>query len=230
VKLLALDTATEACSVAVHVDGQVLTDYIELERGAAARILPMIDGLLARAALTLGSLDGIAVGRGPGGFTGVRLGVSVAQGLAFGARLPACGISNLAAVAQRALDLHATVDGVLVCNDARMGEVYFGAYRRGNDGLTELVGEEIVVSPQFAAPPASGLSSGWVGAGRGFRAHPALTAGLASHLVACEPDLLPRAEEIASLAVAAFVRGEAVAAADLLPVYLRDNVAQVARG
>src|SRR5262245_56692094 len=106
-RLLALDTATEACSVAVFIDGQIATLDLELERGHAEHVLPMIDNLCAEAGVALQSFDAIAFGRGPGGFTGVRLAASITQGLAFATGLPVVPISDLCAVAQRSLDVEA---------------------------------------------------------------------------------------------------------------------------
>jgi len=242
-KILALDTATEACSVALWLDGQVVLDAVELSHGHAQRILPMIEALLAAQGLRLADLDGLAVGRGPGGFTGVRLAISVAQGLALGAGLPAVGVSNLAAVAQAVFERNPAVGRVLVCNDARMKEVYTGLYRRGPDGLATLEGEEAVVSPDavvaaaldavpgpapaVALTPAAAaaLTPTIVGAGRGFRAHPQLAQRLQGQLAYIDDALLPDAGCIARLAAPRLAAGEGVAAGALQPVYLRDNVA-----
>lgn len=222
-KLLALDTATENCSAALWLDGRVFAREQELGRGHAERILPMIDELRASAGIGLAQLDAIAVGLGPGGFTGVRLGVSVAQGLAFGAGLPVVGISNLAALAQRALDARPEAGGVLVCADARMGEVYTGAFRRSVDGLAEPAGDERVCPPgEVALEPVSGH---WIGVGRGFRAYPELSQRLGGALAAVEADLLPDAASMLRLAARAFREGLAVEAAKLQPVYLRNDVA-----
>lgn len=225
-KLLALDTATEACSVALWIDGQVVLDAVELTHGHAQRILPMIDALLTAQSLRLTDLDGIAVGRGPGGFTGLRLAVSVAQGLALGTGLPTVGVSDLAAVAQAVFDRDAAVDQVLVCNDARMKEVYTGVYRRDRDGLALLNGEERVMPPgAVAAPDRIAPARAAAGAGRGFRAYPQLAERLRAHLAYIDDALLPDAGSIARLAVARLAAGEGVAPEALQPVYLRDNVA-----
>lgn len=225
-KILALDTATEACSVALWNDGAVHVDAIELARGHAQRILPMVDALLESHALRLTDLDAIAAGCGPGGFTGVRLAISVAQGLALGADLPAVGVSNLAAVAQAVLSREASATHVLVCNDARMKEVYTALYRRGEAGLAVLEGRERVMQPDSVElPSVDGRTRRVIGAGRGFRVYPQLVERLRGELVAIDDAILPAAGEIALLAAAAFRAGEAVAPELLQPVYLRDEVA-----
>jgi tRNA threonylcarbamoyladenosine biosynthesis protein TsaB len=228
VKLLALDTATEACSVALWVDGAVLGREELLGRGHAERILPMIDALLAEAGLALGALDGIAFGRGPGAFTGVRIAVSVAQGLAYGAGLPAVPVSDLAALGARALDRAAAERGAaaeaLVALDARMGEVYHGRVRP-DARLGVVLLDEGLAPPAvaFAAPLEPGLLR--VGAGHGFSAYPVLGERLGAALGAVWPELLPRAAEIAALGARAFAAGLAVCAEAAAPVYLRDQVA-----
>ena len=125
-RVLALDTATEACSVALLDDGGLIGRYEEPGRGHAAQILGMVDAVLAQAGVSLSMLDGIAASIGPGAFTGVRISVAAAQGLAFGAGLRLVGVSTLEALAMRALDDRA--DRALACLDARMGEVYWGCY------------------------------------------------------------------------------------------------------
>jgi tRNA threonylcarbamoyladenosine biosynthesis protein TsaB len=232
VKLLALDTATEACSAALWIDGAVASREERLGRGHAERILPMIDSLLKEAGLALGALDAIAFGRGPGAFTGVRIAVSVAQGLAYGAGLPAVPISDLAALGRQALDRAVAEWGgdgagseALVCLDARMGEVYYGRVRP-SERLGAEVLEEGLAPPAaaFAAPLDAGLVR--VGAGHGFSAYPLLGERFGGALAAVWPELLPRAAEIALLGARAFAAGLAVAAEDAAPVYLRDQVAR----
>jgi tRNA threonylcarbamoyladenosine biosynthesis protein TsaB len=245
-KILALDTATEGCSAALLIGGQITGRELELGRGHAEHILPMIDALLAEGGMSLGALDAIAFGRGPGGFTGVRLAASVTQGLAFGAGLPVVPVSDLRAVAQRALGLGAAstestapVSGeyppmgrdnpanrVIVCNDARMREVYWACFEQ-IDGLAALIGDESVGSPEAVAIPA-GWASPPLAAGRGFAAYPQLRSRLQPRLAAIHDRMLPRAHEIALLAAPMLQKGGALPPEQAAPVYLRDEVAQPA--
>ncbi len=226
-KILAIDTATENCSAALLLGEDLAAREELLHKGAAERILPMVQGLLTDAAIALTDLDAIAFGRGPGGFTGVRLAASITQGLAFGAGVPVVGISNLRALAQRVLDLQAAVARVLVCTDARMGEVYWGCYARDEASHAELTGEEHV-----GAPATVQLPPGWndlretAGAGTGFAAYPELGARLVGQLAQVHPALRPRAAEVAALARLEALAGRLSPAEAAVPVYLRDNVAQ----
>lgn len=168
-KILALDTATENCSAALLIDGTLLTREEELPRGHAQRILPMIEELLSEAQLGLADLHAVAFGRGPGSFTGVRLAATVTQGLAFGVGLGVVPISDLQAVAQRAFGIDAALARVVVCNDARMSEVYWGCYERDGAGLAQLEGEERVGKPSEVRLPANWTTATAVG--RGFVAY-----------------------------------------------------------
>ncbi len=224
-KILALDTATEACSVALGIGDQRLERYEELERGHAERLLPMVDELLAEAGIKLASLDAIAFGRGPGGFTGVRLAASVAQGLAFGAGLGVVPISDLAAVAQLAAGLHPVARCVLAVNDARMREVYWAEFRVGR--MVEPAGEEHVsAGGDVLMPPAPG--GPWLAVGRGLRASPELAERCRAAGAELLPDLLPRASEILQLAQPAVAAGQILPAEHALPVYVRDRVVAAA--
>ena len=187
---------------------------IETDRGAAEHILPMIDSLLCEAGIGLRALDAIAFGRGPGGFTGVRLAASVTQGLAFGAGLPVVPVSDLAAVGRRALDLEPTAGRVLVCNDARMQEVYWAYFDRVSDGSLVLDGDEHV-GPACAVSTSARPA---LGAGRGFRVYSELT----SRVSGVHDSLLPRALEIATLAVSQ----PRLTPDQAIPVYVRDVVAR----
>jgi tRNA threonylcarbamoyladenosine biosynthesis protein TsaB len=232
VKLLAIDTATENCSAALLIEGSMQSREIEMERGHAERILPMVDELLSQAGITLHDLDAIAFGRGPGSFTGVRLAVTVTQGLAFGASLGVVPISDLRAVAQRAFRADATLTRALVCNDARMNEVYWACFERGGDGLARLEGEERVSKPSDVKLP-----EGWSTAtavGRGFIAYAdALGAAVPSAAVPSVAEsllhLLPHATDIALLAAPEVAAGRLLTAEAATPIYLRDNVAHVAQ-
>ena len=229
-KVLALDTATENCSVALLIDDRLLAGELELKLGHAERILPMIEELLSEAGLTLSGVAAIAFGQGPGSFTGVRLAATVTQGLAFGASLPVVPVSDLRAVAQRAFGMDPSLTRVIVCNDARMSEVYWGCYERGPDGLARLHGEEHVSKPTEVRLPASWPTASPVG--RGFVVYgDALLEALPT--VARPQELLikllPRAAEIALLAAPAVTAGQVLPPEAAIPVYLRDNVAHVAQ-
>ncbi len=219
-KILALDTATEACSVALCIGERSIERYVELERGHADQLLPMIDSVLEEGGVALTSLDAIAFGRGPGGFTGVRLAASVAQGLAFGAQIGVVPISDLAAVVQRVVQLNPAARRVLVANDARMREVYWAPF----EVHPSLVSgpERVCASVDVSLPVAEGP---WAAAGRGLKAWPELAERCRAAGASLYPDLLPRASEILTLARIAVAAGQMLDPADALPVYVRDNVA-----
>lgn len=221
-KLLALDTATEACSAAVYADGRVLERYEVLGRGHAERLLPMVDELLAESGLALRSFDAIAFGRGPGAFTGVRIAVSLAQGLALGADLPVVPISDLAALGRLALDEEPAATAALVCLDARMGEVYWARVDARPGGAVDL-GREGLGPPASVVLPAPGDLV--VAAGHGWSAYPELAARAAGQLAAVRAELLPRAAQVARLAALEVGAGRSLRPEDAVPVYLRDDVA-----
>jgi tRNA threonylcarbamoyladenosine biosynthesis protein TsaB len=225
VKLLALDTSTELCSAALWLDGVVISREASRERGHSELILPMIDELLREAGLGLAQLDAIAFGRGPGAFTGVRLGAGVAQGLAFAAGLPLLPISDLRAVAAQALLRAGAPLRALICQDARMGEVYWGCYQRVANSIRPL-GPEAVAAPGDVVLPPDWTGAPMTGAGSGFAAYARLLAPISGQLTAVFPDFRPRAREIALLAASDGL-ASAVAAEQAQPVYLRDDVAQV---
>jgi tRNA threonylcarbamoyladenosine biosynthesis protein TsaB len=220
-KLLAFDTATEACSVSLLVDDRVIDRYLELERGHGERLLPMIDEVLAEGGIALNALDAIAFGRGPGGFTGVRLAASIAQGLAFGAELGVVPVSDLAAVAQRALKLAPDAGRVLAVNDARMREVYFASFAVA--GGLEPDGQERVGPADAVSLPDGAV---WVAAGRGLAAYPDLEARCRQAGARVFPQLFPRASEVLELARPLVAAGRVLDPALALPVYVRDNVAE----
>lgn len=217
--LLALDTAGQGCSVALRAGERLVERYEAAPRRHAAMLLPMAEECLAEAGLALGELDAVAFGRGPGSFTGLRIATSVAQGIAFGARLPVVPVSNLAAGAAAALRLRGWRK-VIVAFDARMGEIYAATFRTAADGLPEALGAEALLAPDGLEAP---HGTGWRGAGSAFSAWPALAARLG--LDEADATIAPLSRDLLDLAAAALARGEAVAAEDALPVYLRERVA-----
>lgn len=218
-KLLALDTATEACSAALLLDGAMSERYQVIGRGHADRLLPIADELLRDAGVTVRELDAIAFGRGPGGFTGLRIAAAVAQGLAAGAGLPVVPVSDLAALALAG----ARASGsrrVLACMDARMGQVYWAACQV-TEGDAVASGPESLSAPVAVTPPGG---EPWFGAGHGFAAWPGLAARLGGALTGVDATLLPRAGDVVRLAARALRSGGALPAARAQPVYLRDDV------
>jgi len=220
-KILALDTATEGCSVSLGIGDRNIDRYVELERGHAEQLLPMIDAVLAEGGITLDALDAIAFGRGPGGFTGVRLAASVAQGLAFGAGVGVVPISDLAAVAQQVCQRDPDVRRVLVVNDARMREVYWAPFEF-NGVLAPAGAERVSAAVDVTLPAGEGS---WAAAGRGLKAWPDLAERCRAAGAALYPDLLPRASEILALARPLVAGGQILDPDAALPVYVRDNVA-----
>lgn len=214
--LLAIDTATERCSVAARIDDRWFERTVDTQRGHADIVLSMVDEVLKESGARLEELTGIAYGRGPGAFTGVRIAIGVVQGLAFGARLPTVGISNLAALAHQASEAGRQI---LSCMDARMNEVYWATFER------PLSGPPLVPTSRekVSAPKDVGVSPGAieVAIGTGLTAYPTLAERFASvrQLMA-----LPRARDILSLAEHEFREGRAGSAFDAQPVYLRDQV------
>ena len=223
-KLLAIETATEACSAALLIDGAIQERFEVAPRRHGELILPMAEALLMEAGLQLSQLDALAFGRGPGSFTGVRMATGVIQGLAFAADLPVVPVSTLAALAQTVVD-RSESSLIYAALDARMNEIYWGVYQPNAQGRVQLLGEEQVI-------PASSASA-WdhkpgIGVGHGWRTYIGeLTDALEGAVSTCYVDELPRAAAVAHLAQAAYEQGQMVSAEAALPVYLRDNVAKV---
>jgi len=222
-KILALDTATEACSAALLIDGRLLERFEIAPRGHARLLLPMLDALLAEAGLRPAQLDAVAFGRGPGSFTGLRIAAGAAQGIAFAADLPVLPVSTLAALARPAL-LRMDAPPVLAAIDARMGEVYWAPYARAANGEPEALGTERVSVPERVGVPAA---TAWLGVGSGWAVYEApLRARLGAALIGIDATALPRAGDIARLAALDFTAGRAVAPEHAQPVYLRNQVVQ----
>ena len=243
-KILALDTATEACSVALLCDGDTHQRQELAPRRHAQLILPMVDAVLAAAGIRLNQLDAIAFGRGPGAFTGVRIAAGVAQGLALGAGLPVIPVSSLATLAQAEPGAAAAATGstpwqpatgpaqskpgngaiVLAAIDARMSEIYWGAYARTEDGLAKPVCTEQVASPETVRVPRNaqvfGVGSGWGAYGE------QLQRVLGEQVSGFDAQCFPLAQDMLPLARREYQAGRCLSAEQALPVYLRNNVAK----
>lgn len=220
-KILALETSTDLCSVALLADGELRVRSQNAAHAHAELILPMVEALLAEAGISLAQLDALAFGRGPGAFTGVRVATAVVQGLAFGADRPVVPVSDLIALAAGAHRKHGA-RRVLVCLDARLQEVYWCAYKvAAADKLVECVAEQLNAAD--AVQPPAGR---WFGAGSGFATYrQPLLAQMGNVLDGWDDTLLPEAQDIALLAARLFAEGQVVSAEAALPVYLRERVA-----
>ena len=222
-KILALDTATENCSVALQVDDKVYVRSEVAPRDHTKKILPMVDEVLKEAGLTLADLAALAFGRGPGSFTGVRIGIGIAQGLAFGADLPMIGVSTLEAMAQGSYRKQGT-EHVACAIDARMSEIYWGRFARQEDGTWTSVDAEWVLPPAVLAEHCPSDEREWCTAGTGWEAYQEELAQL--KLTRKQGEILfPDAEDIVYLAQFEFAKGNTVDAEEASPTYLRDTVA-----
>lgn len=220
--ILALDTSTDACSVALNANG-VLTSLFELAaKSHTQRLLPMVDEVLQAKGYELADLDAIAFGRGPGSFTGLRICAGIVQGLAFGANLPVIPVSTLEAMA---LGFYRANPGIelplLVALDARMNEVYRGFFARDGEQVKALSPEEVINPDTLAnSSELTQLNGNFIGVGPGWH-YPALQALAVNNRLL---DVHPHAENMALIAARLFSQGYAVSAVDAQPVYLRDSV------
>jgi tRNA threonylcarbamoyladenosine biosynthesis protein TsaB len=220
-RILALETSTDWCSVAVGDGARWHRRDERAGQGHSERLLPMIDAALAEAGWSLSDLDGVAFGAGPGSFTGIRIGCGVAQGLAFGGGLPVIPVPTLVAIAHEAFRAHGW-EHVLAGLDARMRELYAAAYARQGDDWREIVAPAVGL-PRAIVRPATPEHGNWAGAGNGFTAYPALASRLG--LSEVDVSVRPTAQAIGELALPRLAAGEGVPAADALPVYVRHRVA-----
>ena len=226
-KILAIETATEACSAALYNDGEIICRYELAPRKHTQLILPMMDAILDEAGVTRSSLDAISFGRGPGAFTGLRIAVGIAQGLALAVDKPVMPISTLGAMAQQVLDntsglLTSAETTFIPAIDARMGEVYWGEYKQV-DGEVFLQGKEQLSKPEVIAE----LNDQEIRFGSGWEAYyPELMKHESVEISDATKDVFPSAYYVAKLAASAFSRAEMIDAADAEPVYLRNDVAK----
>jgi tRNA threonylcarbamoyladenosine biosynthesis protein TsaB len=209
-KIAAFETATEWCSVALWLDGELRAAECRAGQRHGELVLPMLERLLAQARLASADLDAVAYGAGPGSFTGLRIACGVAQGLAFARNVPAYGVSSLEALAEES-----GAARVVACLDARMGEVYYSALEKKDARWREVVAAQCVAPERAPRPP----GADWVGCGSGFAAY----GNMGFDRVYAE--IHPGAAAVARLAAPRLAAGEGVDAARIAPVYLRDKVA-----
>ncbi|MGG7446585.1 tRNA (adenosine(37)-N6)-threonylcarbamoyltransferase complex dimerization subunit type 1 TsaB [Kosakonia oryzendophytica] len=222
-RILAIDTATEACSVALWNDGTTFAHFELCPREHTQRILPLVQDVLHDAKISLTQLDALAFGRGPGSFTGVRIGIGIAQGLALGAELPMIGVSTLATMAEGAWRKTGATR-VLAAIDARMGEVYWAEYQRDEQGVWQGEESEAVLNPQAVMARLQQLDGQWATVGTGWAAWPEMASTCALSLIEGETTL-PAAEDMLPIARRLFTEQRTVAVEHAEPVYLRNEVA-----
>lgn len=222
-RILAIDTATEACSAALWNDGNTCAHFELCPREHTQRILPIVQDILTQGGVSLTDLDALAFGRGPGSFTGVRIGIGIAQGLALGAELPMIGVSTLATMAQGAWRKQGA-SRVLAAIDARMGEVYWAEYQRDAQGVWHGENTEAVLKPEAVQQRLAELEGEWATVGTGWAAWPDMTQG--ENVTLSDGDvLLPEAEDMLPIACQLLEQGKTVAVDKAEPVYLRNEVA-----
>jgi tRNA threonylcarbamoyladenosine biosynthesis protein TsaB len=218
--LLAIETATETCSVALSINGEVRQRYQHAPRQHAELLLPWVEQLLAEAGLGFASLDAIAFSRGPGSFTSLRIGIGIVQGLAWASDRPVIPVSSLAATAQTAVE--EGVDFALVALDARMNEVFTGTFEVNSNGIMiPVTAERVCPAEDIPLPERSETC----GIGNGFDRYDALKA-LSGRLSGVRPDIWPKASSVLRLAQEWLKTNEPLPAEQAQPVYLRDNVAK----
>lgn len=222
-RILAIDTATEACSAALWNNGAISAHFELCPREHTQRILPLVQDILTENGVTLTEVDALAFGRGPGSFTGVRIGIGIAQGLALGAELPMIGVSTLATMAQGAFRKTGATR-VLAAIDARMGEVYWAEYQRDEQGVWHGEESEAVLNPEAVNARLKQLSGEWATVGTGWQAWPEMATETGVTLIDGET-LLPAAEDMLPLACQLFEQQKTVAVEHAEPVYLRNQVA-----
>lgn len=228
--LLALDTSTEACSLALWQDGEIHEWHERIPRQHADQILGRLTELLAVAGMTPTQLDAIAFGRGPGSFTGLRIATGVAQGLSYGLGIPLLPVSTLSALARQAY-LDTDYRHIVACLDARIDEVYWAAYSIGDDASPVALCDEQLVPPEnmdYASLFESGEDRAWHGVGNGWSYQSRFPTPLVTRMSQVDAEALPRASAMLGIALDMLHRGETTEPSQAVPVYLRDQVTREA--
>lgn len=227
-RLLALDTSSDACSVALITGDDTVSRHETQAREHTRLLLPMIREVCKEAEVSVSELDAIVLGNGPGSFIGMRIAASVAQGLAFGAGLPIVPVSSMAAMA---VDIFAneSASHAAIAQDAHMQEVYFGLYKRSGDGLPRVVSDERIAAPGPLDELADLEAQDVLGAGVGWQLYPVLGEANAAHVTVSDRYQVPNARALLRLGRRAFEAGETIAPEGVNPAYLRQKVASVPR-
>lgn len=232
-KILALDTSTEACSVALECDGEMVVDHRIAPQKHAQLLLPMIDAMLSKAGIKTSDLDGVAFGCGPGSFTGVRIAAATAQGIAFGADIGVLPVSSLQVIAQGALREHKATH-VLAAIDARMSEVYWGVYAADDHSIVQALQEDrispptdVVLSESYFSDANADTNVSWFVVGSGADQYGEELKARAVQSITSQfiPESYPNAQDVLSIALPIAKQSGFLAATNALPVYLRDRVA-----
>ena len=218
-KLLAIETSTEACSAAISINDACAYRYELAPRKHSKLILPMIDSLLSEANIKINALDCICFSHGPGAFTGVRIGISVAQGLAYPHDIPVIGVSSLKTLAQQ---FSKENDHIATAIDARMNEIYWGLYKKNDEGVMEEITKEKVCAPEDILSPSK---NNWMCIGTGWnKYHEKIKSKFTANITTIKADALPEARGVLELAKNSYQKGKFISADKISPVYLRDNV------
>lgn len=226
-KLLAVETSSNACSVALQIDDTIMQQHVVEARAHTRLLVPMITSLLGEARLEANELDALVLGNGPGSFIGMRIGASVVQGLAYSSGLKIIPVSSLAAIAADVFAHHQT-SHVAVAQDARMSEVYLGCFVRGDDELPVLLAKEKIHKIQKIDALCAAGDIQWYTAGAAWQRYPELAARQKAQLINDAQTRViefPRARYLLGLAAAKLLAGEAIAPEELQPAYLRTQVA-----
>jgi len=222
-RLLAVDTSAQRGSVALAVDDEVIVEHSDEPRSHTRLLEPMMNRLLARAGLRLNHLDGLAYGRGPGSFTGLRITAGVVQGIAWGLDCRVVPVSSLAAMALSVSPERGSVP-VASALDARMGEVYWSCYRVSADRTLEVLVDDCLLLPGELSLPSVADPDSWVGVGTGWQYRDAIAESMVSAMTLIDADVMPDAADVARLALPELARGNTVDAVAVQPSYIRDDV------
>ena len=224
-KLLAIDTSSPACSVALRYGEDIVERYAERDREHTRLLMPMIQEVLANKSIKTADLDAIVLGNGPGSFIGMRIAASVAQGLAHAAGLQIVPVSSLAAVAVQAFAETDCAEAV-VAQDAHMNEVYLGVFTRGECGLPTPVFPERLQAQTAIEELDEASANDRIAAGAGWQHYPGLLGANDNRIARTSAVLYPRARHLLLLGETAVENGQAISPQDIAPAYLRNKVAE----